>query len=155
MPTHLVAQYSHILYLAPARLSMIGRSFSDIWLSQPRITRLWAAADIFTGVMVLFVMALMLAVVYNTVSMNLFERRRQLAALRTVGLSIRQIIAIVTLENLLAAALGLLIGLPLGWFFSLLMAKSYETDQYTIMLHIDWTTYLLAILAVVATTIIS
>jgi len=104
---------------------------------------------------VLFVMALMLAVVYNTVSMNLFERRRQLAALRTVGLSIRQIIAIVTLENLLAAALGLLIGLPLGWFFSLLMAKSYETDQYTIMLHIDWTTYLLAILAVVATTIIS
>ena len=120
-----------------------------------QLDRQMAAADIFTGVMVLFGMTLMLAVVYNTVSMNLLERRRELAALRSLGLSVREMITIVTLENLLAAALGLMIGLPIGWFFSLLVARAFETDQYTIMLHIEWTTYLIAILAVVATAIIS
>ncbi len=120
-----------------------------------QLDRQMAAADIFTGVMVLFGMALMLAVVYNTVSMNLFERRRELAALRSLGLSIREMITIVTVENLLAAILGLVIGLPIGWFFSVLVARAFETDQYTIMLHIEWTTYLLAILTVLATAIIS
>ena len=120
-----------------------------------QLDRQMAAADIFTGVMVLFGMTLMLAVVYNTVSMNLLERRRELAALRSLGLSVREMITIVTLENLLAAGLGLVVGLPIGWFFSLLVARAFETDQYTIMLHIEWTTYLIAILAVVATAIIS
>jgi len=101
-------------------------------------------------VMVLFGLALMLAVVYNTVSINLFERRRELAALRALGLTLREMKIIVTLENLLSAILGLVVGLPIGWFYTRLVANAYQTEQYTILLHIEWTTYLIAILTVVA-----
>ena len=109
-----------------------------------------ASANYFIGVMVLFGLALMLAVVYNTVSINLFERRRELAALRALGLTLREMKIIVTLENLLAAALGLVVGLPVGWVWTRLVANAYQTEQYTILLHVEWTTYLIAILTVLA-----
>ncbi len=54
------------------------------------------------------------------------------------------------MENLLAAMLGLIVGLPVGWFYTLLVARTWETEQYTILLHVDWTTYLIAILTVLA-----
>ena len=120
---------------------------SDI---RSQIDQQMATANIFTGVMVLFGLALMLVVVYNTVSINLFERRRELAALRALGLTQREMRGIVMLENLLAALLGLIVGLPVGWFYTLLVARTWETEQYTILLHVEWTTYLIAILTVVA-----
>ena len=61
--------------------------------------------------------------------------------------------AYVILDNELAEDLDgnrLVIGLPIGWIYARLVANAYQTEQYTILLHIEWTTYLIAILTVVA-----
>ncbi|MHA1449817.1 MAG: ABC transporter permease, partial [Candidatus Hodarchaeales archaeon] len=68
-----------------------------------------------------FAVFLAMAVVYNTVYINLQERKRELATLLTMGTPNRKIIINVTFENVIVTAIGSVIGLIFGyimlWFF--------------------------------------
>lgn len=58
-----------------------------------------------------------LFIVYTAMSAGADERRRQLALLRTVGMTRTQVVRTVLLESLCLAALGCLVGVPLGWLW--------------------------------------
>lgn len=60
-----------------------------------------------------FVMALFL--VLNTLRMNFFERRRELAIVRAMGSSARQIAQLLLSESVLIGLIGAIIGIPAGW----------------------------------------
>lgn len=63
-------------------------------------------------------------VILNTFRMNLGERRRQLAILRSIGATRRQIIRLVLREATLLGIVGTVIGLGLGIVLALVMMRS-------------------------------
>ena len=60
-----------------------------------------------------FVMALFL--VLNTLRMNFFERRRELAIVRAMGSSAKDISRLLLGESLLIGVIGSILGIPAGW----------------------------------------
>jgi putative ABC transport system permease protein len=69
----------------------------------------------FIGVMLAMSFGLGIAIVFNGVTVNVLERRREIAVMRAVGMGDRQLASIITIENLGVAAFGILIGLPAGY----------------------------------------
>jgi len=65
---------------------------------------------------VLFIMgiAITFAIIYNTASIALSERRREFATLRVLGLSTNEVCEVMRFEYWLLAAVGMLIGIPLS-----------------------------------------
>lgn len=73
---------------------------------------------------------LTLALLFNTVNASLRERHDELAVLRALGSTRREIALTVTLELLVMVLLGAIIGVPLGREMGFWMFKSYQTDFY-------------------------
>ena len=66
------------------------------------------------GFMVLLGGLLGFAILYNTISVSLAERERELSSLRVLGFSQKEIFQLIKRENVLALAVGLIGGAPLG-----------------------------------------
>ncbi len=73
---------------------------------------------------------LTLAVLFNTVNGSLRERRDELAVMRALGSTRREIALTVTLELLLMVVLGLLIGIPIGREIGFWLNSTYETEFF-------------------------
>ncbi|MBI5958218.1 MAG: FtsX-like permease family protein, partial [Chloroflexi bacterium] len=73
---------------------------------------------------------LSLALLYNTVNTSLRERRDELAVLRALGSTQREIAVTVTLELLIMVLLGILIGVPLGREAGFYLNHSYRTEFF-------------------------
>jgi len=69
----------------------------------------------FVGVMLAMSFGLGMAIVFNGVTVNVLERRREIAIMRAIGMSDRQLASIITMENLGIALIGILLGLPFGY----------------------------------------
>jgi putative ABC transport system permease protein len=65
-------------------------------------------------VLQLFILGLALLIAYNTTSINADERARERATLFALGLPVRRVVALETVEGLLVGVLGTGIGLALG-----------------------------------------
>jgi putative ABC transport system permease protein len=65
-------------------------------------------------------------IVFSALSMGVTERQRSLAMLRAVGALRKQIGGLVVFEGMILAFLGLLIGVPLGWFWINLLAWKFD-----------------------------
>jgi len=69
----------------------------------------------FVGVMLAMSFGLGIAIVFNGVTVNVLERRREIAVMRAVGMGDRQLAGTITVENLGVALFGILVGLPAGY----------------------------------------
>ena len=83
----------------------------------------------FIGVMLAMSFGLGIAIVFNGVTVNVLERRREIAIMRAVGMNNRQLTVIITLENLLIAGLGLALGLPGGYYIANYYMEQASTDM--------------------------
>ena len=86
----------------------------------------------FLGMMILFSALLAFAVVFNTVTVSVMERRRELASMRMIGASLRSIGVIVTVENLLIATVGVVAGVVAGRLLAVPMVQLFNSDVFTI-----------------------
>ena len=109
----------------------------------------------FTGIMAFFGVALAFAVVFTSVSINMLERVRELATLRTLGFGLRRIGWLSTIENLLIAAIGILIGLPIGRWLDIYLMSSFESESMALEPIIYLRTYAISAVAAVALTLVS
>ncbi len=66
-------------------------------------------------VVAVFAVLLAVAMVYNTVYINLQEQKREIATILVLGTSSRKLIRNVTFENLLISLIGTALGLIFGW----------------------------------------
>jgi putative ABC transport system permease protein len=80
---------------------------------------------------------LTLAVILNTVSARLQEQQADLAILRSLGITRREIILSVLVEMLFLAVLGVVVGLPLGRAVGYEMAHSVDMDFYGLVAHLS------------------
>lgn len=100
---------------------------------------------IFIGVLVLFAGTLTVAVVYNTINTNVRERRAEIASLRALGLRMSEITRVITVENLVSASLGVLLGTPLGVAAARGLLVLWETEMMSLDFYIAPGTYAIVI----------
>ena len=100
----------------------------------------------FTAVMVSFAAVLGFAIVYNASIISFTERRRDLAALRVIGYTTREVSALLFKENAVQSLLGVLLGLPLGYAMAKAYINAVSSDLFVIPVVVYPQTYLFAAL---------
>jgi len=110
-----------------------------------QIDEAMALSYIFIGVLMAFAGALTVAIVYNTVSSNINERRSELASLRALGVRLSEVTRMITVENLASTFLGLLVGVPLGTAGARGLVELWETESFSISFYISPWTFVISI----------
>jgi putative ABC transport system permease protein len=97
---------------------------------------------------ILFACFISFGVIYNTARIALSERGRELANLRVLGLTRREVAYLLFGELGLITLISLPLGMGLGYGLSLAMLVSMDTELYSMPVHIDKSTYGLSTLIV-------
>ena len=98
----------------------------------------------FVGIMLVMSFALGFAIIFNGVTVNVLERRREIAIMRAVGMRNRQLGLIITIENLLIAFLGIAVGLPAGYYLADYFMQQNSTDMMSMPLVLHTESYFIA-----------
>jgi putative ABC transport system permease protein len=85
---------------------------------------------IMTAVLTLFAGIISFGVIYNAARISLEVRRRELASLRVIGFTNREVASVLTREGLLVSMVAIPVGIGLGWLFCWAMARVYDTELY-------------------------
>jgi len=93
-----------------------------------------------TLIMVIVLSALLLSitVIYNLASINIFERQRELATLRVLGYTVREVENLVYAENYLLTFLGVLGGLPAGIYLFQMIAHLVSSNEFVMSAELSW-----------------
>lgn len=110
---------------------------------------------LFTGIMLLFGGVMALALMFNTISVNIAERSGEFATLKANGMSDRTIAVMIMGENLLLTALGIVPGLVLGVLAAYEFILSFNNDSFTFGLSIQPITYVVAVVAMIVVALLS
>ncbi len=89
----------------------------------------------------------------NTLVLAIFERTRELGMLRAVGMTRRQVRAMIGQESVITALIGAALGLPVGVFLAALVTRALSDQGLAFALPVVWLvafTVVAAILGVVA-----
>jgi putative ABC transport system permease protein len=113
---------------------------------------------VFIGVMLSMGAALGIAIIFNSVTVNVLQRIREIALMRAVGMRAAWINTVLSIENLTIGVFGVLIGIPLGRYiadgFFKAMATSAD-DIASISLTIFPRTYIIAVVSALIILLIS
>jgi putative ABC transport system permease protein len=84
------------------------------------------------GMFLVFALVIAAAVIFNTMTVNVLERQREIATMRALGQGRRRLQGMITVENLLVGLLALLPGLAIGVAstYSLFQVFSASADFY-------------------------
>ena len=104
---------------------------------------------------VLFAGVIAFGVVYNAARVSLSERSRELASLRVLGFTKREVAAILLGELALLTVVSLPVGMAIGYWLADLIVRVYDTELYRFPLVILPRTYALACLTVLAAATVS
>ena len=102
---------------------------------------LMALTNQFIGIMTIFGMSLAAFAVFNTVTLNVTERSRELATMRTLGFSKRQVNMLITIESLITGVVGILLGFVLGYAIEAYLVGQMSTLDWNMDIIIDSSTY--------------
>ncbi|MFQ5793728.1 MAG: FtsX-like permease family protein [Candidatus Bipolaricaulia bacterium] len=109
----------------------------------------------FMGVILGFALIMAFAIVFNTVTVNVLEREREIGTMRTLGSGRRQIVGLVTVENLLIGFLSVAPGLLLGVAMAYELMGSFTNEMFTMQLKIYPWSYVIVVGGVLITILIS
>lgn len=87
--------------------------------------------------------------IFNTITGNVNLRRRELAMLRSVGMTQKEFQGMIRLESIFYGAKALLLGLPIGTILSFFIYKIFN-DNMEMSFQIPWKIYLLSIIFTMA-----
>ncbi len=104
----------------------------------------------FVGVMVVLGAIMAFALIFTTMTTNVSERSVELAALRTLGMPQRRVSRLITAENLLLVAAGLVPGLILGSYGAAAAMASFSSDLFQFNLQMRPTNVVFTALAILA-----
>ncbi len=105
-------------------------------LIKKEITDLLKMFNAYIYTMVMFAAGLAFAIIFNSITLGILERTREIATMRTLGRSNWSIVAMITTENLILWVLGMLAGLPLGRVLAAWFVSIYQTDFASFVLTI-------------------
>lgn len=94
--------------------------------------------------------ALAFVVLYNLSSVNISERRRELATIKVLGFYDKEVYQYINRENTILTAIGILLGLVVGNILTQYIIKTCEIDMLMFNPIITWPSYVYAILITMA-----
>lgn len=107
------------------------------------------------GVMLAFGAVMAFGLIFNTMSVNISERTVEIATLMAAGVDRGTLIRLITYENMILSALGVLPGLAAGYLVSKVFMDSYSSDLFAFDLHIKPLTLALSAAAIMAVALLS
>ncbi len=90
---------------------------------------------------IIFAAVIAFSIIYNVTMVSLGERERELASLRVLGFSQREVGAILFNENFLTGALGIILGIPMGMAMVWGMMHAFDMELFRFPFHIEPRTY--------------
>lgn len=103
-----------------------------------------SAMDIVVVVLILSAAALAFIVLFSLTTINIDERRRELATLKVLGFYDRETSMYIYRENGILTVLGVLFGLLFGAVLLAYIITTVEVDMVMFDRTVGWTTYVLA-----------
>lgn len=123
------------------------------------VERMMGTVTVFVLIMQGFGAVLALAMVFNVVTINVFERIQEVATIRTIGISRAQVDRMIFTENFTVALLGIIIGLPISrWFIDLFWEAASTPEQqdlFNFQVTVSPVTYVISALGILAVSLIS
>jgi putative ABC transport system permease protein len=105
--------------------------------------------------MVTFASVIAIAVVYNAARIALSERGRELASLRVLGFTRREVASILLGEQALVTLAAVPLGYAIGYFACFLMANAYQWELFRMPLIVSGDTFVFALLVVLGASLLS
>jgi putative ABC transport system permease protein len=84
----------------------------------------------FVAVILLFAATIAIASLYNNAMVSINERQRDVATFTVLGLSHWQIFRIFLLEGIILLLIGIILGMPIAFYFSKLLFMSFDTELF-------------------------
>ncbi|MDO8737000.1 MAG: FtsX-like permease family protein [Thermoleophilia bacterium] len=109
----------------------------------------------FGAILLLFGFTMAFVVIYNTFTANILERSREIATMRTIGEDRLHLAAMVTLENMFLAIVGIPVGIVMGLWVANALYKSLSTEAYSLKVVIYGSSYAMIILSILVVLLIS
>jgi len=109
----------------------------------------------FTAVMLFFSLLMAFALLFNAMTVNVLERKREFATMRSIGTGRRTIALLLVTENLILWAFTLIPGLILGYLMALGMGSAFNTDLFTFTIVIAPLTYVLTAVGILLTMLLA
>jgi putative ABC transport system permease protein len=109
-------------------------------------------------IMLLMGCALGIAIIFNGVTVNVLQRKREVATMRAVGMGDTALTAIISIENWIIGCIGVLIGMPMGYYIADLFMKQMSTsaeDVVSMNLVVFPRSYAIAVIAALIVLIVS
>jgi putative ABC transport system permease protein len=130
-------------------------AFEDAKVIYDMMQRYMVLFYAFVGMMLLFGGAMAFALIFNAMSVNIAERTREVATLLAVGTDRRSISRYISAENLVVAAMGIPIGLVVGYFAAREAMASFSSDLFAFDLYVAPMTFVWAAAAILLVALIS
>lgn len=97
-----------------------------------QVSELVSLGWVLIGAMLVFGSVLAAAILFSTATLGVLERRRDLATLRALGRTLREIVLALTLEHTLLALVGLAIGIPAARLTTRYLLGVFSSDLFTL-----------------------
>jgi putative ABC transport system permease protein len=107
------------------------------------------------SIYLMFSVVVAFGVIYNNARISLAERARELATLRVVGMTQREVSAIIVIELVLLAVLAVPLGLVMGTGFATVIISTVSTETVRLPLVFTSYTYSFAVVVVVTASVFS
>lgn len=107
------------------------------------------------GMLIMLSATLLIAVLYNIATINIFERQRELATLKVLGFNNKEVKKLIFNENYIISIFGIIIGLPLGTWLGGYLIEASSTDAYSIPYVVEFKSYVITIILTLIFTVIT
>jgi putative ABC transport system permease protein len=114
-----------------------------------------AMMSLFTWILVLFASIIAVGVIYNNARVALSQRTRDLASLRVLGFTRREIAGILFGEQAIQVALAIPLGLWIGRKLARLMMSGADPEMYRLPIVVSEKTYVFAVAVTLGSAVVS
>lgn len=143
------------LYADLKRMPLVaGVSIRDAMLQSFEET-IARSLSLSTVMMIIFASVIAMGVVYNGARIALSERGRELASLRVLGFTRREVGLMLVGEQAILIAASLPVGFGIGWVLCWLISKAYDTELYRFPLVLTSRTFGFATLVILIAAVLS
>lgn len=111
--------------------------------------------NVFIYFTLLFGASLDFASIFNTTTVNVLERRREIATLSMLGYTTGEIAYSLLVETVIIGIIGVAAGIPLGYLTAKLFFQSFQSEMYHMPFVIYGRTYAFTALATFAILLLS
>lgn len=113
-----------------------------------------SSIELMTDVIKIFAILLCIVVIYNLSSLNISERTRDIATMKVLGFKFKSIASTLTIELMVDAVIGGLLGLLFGFPMTYMVLSVNITSLLTFMYHIYWYSYMYGFLVTGGTALV-